>query len=57
MFKNPYLVLLKLSSDSINRFTCRYEQLQLEVINEISFVGVDVIMIADFYQTPVVKHN
>jgi hypothetical protein len=27
------------------------------VINEISFVGVDVIMIADFYQTPVVKHN
>jgi len=57
MFKNPYLVLLKLSSDSINRFTCRYEQLQLEVINEISFVGVDVIMIVDFYQTPVVKHN
>jgi len=31
--------ILNLSSDSLNRFTCRYEQLQLVVINEISLVG------------------
>jgi hypothetical protein len=30
--------LLNLSSYSLNRLTCRYEQLQLVVINEISFV-------------------
>ncbi len=73
--------LRNLSSDSLNRFTCQYEQLQLVVIDEISFVGakmfnvidnrlrsikhiqnyffngVDVIMINDFYQTPLVKDS
>jgi ATP-dependent DNA helicase PIF1 len=68
-----------LSLDSLNRLTCRYEQSQLVVIDEISFVGskmynvvnnrlrsikhiqnnffggVDVIMISDFYQAPLVK--
>jgi hypothetical protein len=32
--------LLNLSLDSLNRLTCRYEQLQPVVIGEISFVGV-----------------
>jgi hypothetical protein len=57
--------ILNLSSDSLNRFTCRYEQLQLvgarmfNVINnklrsikhvENNFFGVvDVIMIGDYY--------
>jgi hypothetical protein len=73
--------LPNLSSDSLNRLTCRYEQLQLVVIDEISLVGakmfnvidnrlrsikhiqnyffggVDVIMINDFYQTPLVKNS
>ncbi len=31
--------LPNLSTDSLNRFTCWYEQLQLVVIDEISFVG------------------
>jgi hypothetical protein len=31
--------LPKLSLDSLNRLTCRYEQLQLVVIDEISLVG------------------
>ncbi len=81
LVQKSLLNLLNLSSDSLNTFTCRYEQLQLEVINQISFVsvkmfniintslrfikhiqnklfgGVDVIRIADFYQTPLVKHN
>jgi hypothetical protein len=37
--------LPNLSLDSLNRLTCQYEQLQLVVINEISFV--DVIMFND----------
>jgi hypothetical protein len=32
-------ILPNLSSNSLNRFTCQYEQLQLVVIYEISLVG------------------
>ncbi len=73
--------LPNLSLDSLNRFTCRYEQLQFVVIDEISLIGakmfnvidnrlrsmkhiqntffggVNVIMIGDFYQTPLVKDS
>jgi hypothetical protein len=73
--------LANLSSNSLNRLTCSYEQLQLVVIDEISLVGatifnvinnrlrsikhiqnkkiggVDIIMIGDFYQKPLVKDS
>jgi hypothetical protein len=39
--------LVNLSSDSLNKFTCQYEQLQLVVINEISFVGAKMFNIID----------
>ncbi len=39
--------LPNLSSNSLNRFTCRYEQLQLVVINEISFVGARMFNVID----------
>jgi ATP-dependent DNA helicase PIF1 len=73
--------LPNLSSNSLNRLTCSYEQLQIVVIDEISLVGatifniinnrlrsikhiqnkifggVDIIMIGDFYQEPLVKDS
>jgi hypothetical protein len=39
--------LPNLSWNSLNRFTCRYEQLQLVVINEISFVGARMFNVID----------
>jgi hypothetical protein len=41
------LNLLNLSLCSLNTFTCRCEQLQLEMINEVSFVGVRMFNIID----------
>jgi hypothetical protein len=38
--------LPNLSSDSLNRFTCQYEQLQLVVIDEISLVGIRMFNVA-----------
>ncbi len=73
--------LPNLSSNSLNRLTGSYEQLQIVVIDEISLVGatifnvinnrlrsikhiqnknfggVDIIMIGDFYQEPLVKDS
>jgi hypothetical protein len=39
--------LPNLSSNSLNRLTCRYEQLQLVMIDEISFVGVRMFNVID----------
>jgi hypothetical protein len=39
--------LLKLSSNSLNKLTCQYEQLQLVVIDEISFVGARMFYVID----------
>jgi hypothetical protein len=39
--------LPNLSLDSLNRLTCQYEQLQLVLINEISFVGVRMFNVID----------
>ncbi len=39
--------LPNLSSDSLNRLTCRYEQLQLVVIDEISLVGAQMFNVID----------
>ncbi len=39
--------LPNLSIDSLNRLSCRYEQLQLIVINEISFVGARMLNVID----------
>ncbi len=39
--------LPNLSSDSLNRFTCWYEQLQLVMIDEISFVGAKMFNVID----------
>jgi hypothetical protein len=37
--------LPNLSLDSLNRLTCRYEQLQIVVINEISFLVLNYLML------------
>jgi hypothetical protein len=39
--------LPNLSSYSLNRFTCQYEQLQLVVIDEILFVGAKMFNVID----------
>ncbi len=39
--------LPNLSTNSLNRLTCQYEQLQIVVINEISFVGVKMLHVID----------
>jgi hypothetical protein len=39
--------LLNLSSDSLNRFTCWYEQLQLVVINKMSLIGAKMFSVID----------
>jgi hypothetical protein len=40
-------ILPNLSSNSLNRFTCQYEQLQLVVIYEISLVGARMFNVID----------
>jgi hypothetical protein len=40
-------ILLNLSSDSLNRLTCRYEQLRFLVIDEISFIGAIMFNVID----------
>jgi hypothetical protein len=47
--------LSNLSSNSLNRFTCWYEQLQLNVIDEISFVGARTCNVRD-HQLKAIKH-
>jgi hypothetical protein len=37
--------LLNLSSYSLNRLTCQYEQLQIVMIDEISLVGARILML------------
>ncbi len=39
--------LSNLTTDALNKITCRYEQLQLVAINEISFVGVIMLNVID----------
>jgi hypothetical protein len=39
--------LSNLSTNSLNRSTCRYEQLQLVVIDKISLVGVKMLNVID----------
>ncbi len=39
LFQQSLFTLLNFSTNSLNRLTYKYEQLQLVVINEISFVG------------------
>jgi hypothetical protein len=66
-------ILPNLSPNSLNRFTCQYEQLQLVGVrmfnvmdNRLRYIkhiqnkffgGVDVIMTSDFYQTPPMKDS
>jgi hypothetical protein len=41
--------LSNLSSNSLNRLTCWYEQLQLVVINKMSFVGARMFKVIDHW--------